>query len=488
MPAPGAARAPVLDVTRPGALEELLPSMPVRPAPAAAPAAGPARSSAALERALARLQAQAAPAAPAGAPAASPLREHREQLAAATARTTDQQVIELLSRLFEAVLADAQLPTAFRAPIVRLQVSALRVALADPGMLHAHDHPVWQLVNRIAEAAEGAGAPAGRRAQALLAFCEALVDEIARAPVQDAEAYRRGLLRLQSFLAEQLRLAQAEAAASIDALAHAERLDDLERELATRLAERMAPIRTSAAIRRFVTGPWARALADATLRFGDHQEPTRGYLQATDELLWSLRLPDHPQSRQRLVALLPGLLQRLRDGMALAGMPREQQDAALDELMAVHTDALRAGRQGGDDEPTPQQIVQRLRDEAAADSASPAPQRDSLIDLSSMETVPADAMGSGPAAADPARRIDALLPGSGCRLFVQGGWTQALLLWRSAHGHYFVFAAHEAGRRISITRRALERLGEEGLLQLPDGPSLLQRSVDRLVRKLAAPT
>ncbi len=502
LPSPGSQHAPTFDVTRPGALGELLPSMPVAPRPpAAGPAAGSAaRSTAALEQALAQLEAQLLRAMPAGsgspgtpaasaAPMASPLRQYREQLAATTAKTVEQQVIELLSRLFEAVLTDPQLPPAFRAPIVRLQVSALRVALVDPSMLHAHDHPVWQLMNRIAAAGEHAGAPGGPRAQALLAFCDTLVGDIARAPVQDAEVYRRGLKRLQGFLGEELRLAQAEAAETIDTLAHAERLDTLERELSARLADQMAPIRTSAPLRRFLTGAWARALAEAMLRFGDTQEPTLGYLKATDELLWSLRLPDHPTSRQRLVALLPGLLAKLRDGMALAGMPAEQQAAVLDELMDVHTEALRPGKTGSADDATPQQIVQRLREETVADSASPTPFRDSLIDLSSMETVPADALASRPGALedDPSARIDALLPGSGCRLFVQGRWTTAQLLWRSAHGRYFVFAGHGGAARWSITARALERLSEEGLMRPLEAHSLLQRSVDRLVRKLTTP-
>jgi len=502
LPSHGGMRAPTFDVTRPGALGELLPSMPVKAAPTAAPAGGgggssggsASRSTAALEQALAQLEAQFMRAMPLdtgnpGAPAASPLRQYRDQLAASTAKTVDQQVIELLSRLFEAVLTDPLLPTAFRAPIVRLQVSALRVALVDPTMLHAHDHPVWQLMNRIAAAGEGAGAPTDAHAQALLAFCETLVGDIARAPVQGADVYRRGLVRLQAFLDEQLRVAQAEAAETIDALAHAERLASLERELAARLAEQMAPIRTSASLRRFVTGPWARSLAEAMLRFGDKQEPTLGYLKATDELLWSLRLPDHPSSRQRLVALLPGLLEQLRHGMALGGVPTEQQTAVLDELMAVHTEALRPGQAGAADNARQPQILQRPRDETAVDSASPTPLRDSLIDLSSLETVPADALSTsaGASADDPAARIDALVPGSRCRLFVRGHWTPALLLWRSAHGSYFVFVGNGAADRYSITRHALERLSEEGLLQSLEGQSLLQRSVDRLVRKLSTP-
>ena len=45
-------------------------------------------------------------------------------------------------------------------------------------------------------------------------------------------------------------------------------------------------------------------------------------LKTVDDLLWSLKIPDHPQSRHRLIALLPGLLQRIRVGMEAVALPR----------------------------------------------------------------------------------------------------------------------------------------------------------------------
>ena len=54
-----------------------------------------------------------------------------------------------------------------------------------------------------------------------------------------------------------------------------------------------------------------------------------------------MQTPDHPQSRQRLIALLPGLLQRLRSGMDLIAMPAAEREAAiqaeLSELLQGNT-------------------------------------------------------------------------------------------------------------------------------------------------------
>ena len=493
-------RTPEVDITQPGALEELLPRMPeagAAPDPTAQSSnAAHSRSatgpSPALEEALSRLDDSLRRATPALTEDTAPaeLGRQRATLLASTSETVDKQIVELLSRLFEAVLSDLQLPAAFRTLMARLQVSALRVALVDRKMLEKHDHPVWRLMNRIALAGETYSQTSDPRMAALLAYCEALVDDMARAAAQDALLYRQSLARLDSFLAEQLREQQLRAQPTIEALTLAERREDMQRQLSLRLTEQMAPLRTSATIRRFVTGAWAKVMADAMVRYGENEEPAVGYILAADELLWSLRVPNHPQSRKRLIALLPGLLQRLRAGMALIGLPGAEQRAVLDELLAVHSEALHQGQGQGPDEPdlSPQEIVQRLREESTTPGTlSQHPFSEPLIDLSSMETVPAELMSGTPADDDPAKRIEAIATGSRYRLFLHGRWIRTQLLWRSVRGQFFLFAGEAPGRTHSVTRQALERMSEEGLVKPLEEASLLQRAVDALVLGLSQP-
>jgi len=494
-------RAPTHDLTQPGALEEILSSMPGAGTPGARasgtpsmPAVGPiARTihphSPAFEQALTRIEGmlgRAGANAKSGTPA---LREHRADLLASTPETVDRQIVELLSRLFEAVLSDSRLPPAFRTVMARLQVSALRVALIDPSMVQSPEHTVWRLMNRIGSASETYTRTTDPRWAALLAYCESLVDEMQRAPVQDAQLYRLSLSRLDAFLGEQLREQQTRAQPTIDALLRIEQREELERQISRRLTEQMVPIRTSAGVRRFVTGAWATVLAESMQRHGDKAEPTLEYLRATDDLLWSLRLPDHPQSRKRLLAMLPGLLQRLRAGMSMLGVPEGEQQKVMDELMAVHTEALRPGKTPTPEpELTPQEIVQRMRDETSWDTPSRPPFSDSLIDLGSMDTVPAEILPGGSTNHDAvAQLVDGMVPGSRYHLFLHGRWTRVQLLWRSLHGQYLLFAGTDPLHNHSITRRALERLGEEKLLKPLDDASLLQRAVDGLMTKLTLP-
>jgi uncharacterized protein (DUF4415 family) len=400
----------------------------------------------------------------------------------------DGRVAELLSRLFALIQADTLVPSGVRAVLARLQVAAMRVALQDPTLLEAADHPVWRLMNRIASAGASYPAAGDKRQAALLAFCEAVAEEISRSQVGDAMPFRRANARVDAFLAEQLQWQLRDADANVVALQRSERREVLEQLLSQRLTEQMTSVRTTAPIRRFVTSAWAKVLAESMVRFGDHADPTPSYLKTVDDLLWSVQTPDHPQSRQRLLALLPGLLQRLRSGMELIAMPAAEQQAVLDELMAVHAEALRPGQRNAATALSAEEIVQRMRDEVVPDTPALRPFRDSVIDLASMETVPADFLATDVGAPEDAgQRVDSLAPGERLRLFLRGRWAPMQLLWRSEKGLFFLLASEQAGATHSITRRALERLDAAGLMKPLEDQPLVQRSVQALVNQLSLP-
>ncbi len=494
-------------VPQPGAMAALLASMPTgwagerssaggaplssgRTAPATAGSLG-----AEFEQALARLDEllrhlpeQPEVASQEGAALAKRLNMHRAALVASAGATTDRQIIELMSRVFDALVSDPQLRAEYRSVLVRLQVSALRVALRDPQVLGLNDHAVWGLIDRIGRASALLPQPGDPRGLDLLACCQVLSEELARASAPDTALYRNAIDRLELFLTEQLQAQLLAAQPALDALQRAERRELLEQTLSKRLVDQMVPLRTSPTVRRFVTGAWAKVIAEAMLRFGEQAEPTRGYIKLVDELLWSVQLPDHPQSRQRLLTLLPTLLQRLRAGMALIMLPAAEQQVVLDELMAIHTEALRPGTRGGAAALTPEEIVQRMRDEVLPPTTGHGAFSDSVIDLSSMETVPAEMLPTQPLGDetdDPTKRVETLRAADTLRLFLRGRWTRVQLLWRSDRSLYFLFADEVAGRTHSVTRRALERLASAGLMLPLEDRALVQRATDSLMRELS---
>ena len=507
LPGDGGGRAPAIDITRPGALGGLLSRMPGgspgegRLAEAPSGSDQPGRTdrggvfaqSPEFEEALLRLDEllRHLPFENTGSlqpsvGSAARLGAHRSALVASVSAAGDRQVIELLSRIFETILSDPALPAGFRPVIARMQVASLRVALQDPAMMDSHNHAVWHLMERIGDASVAYSQPDDPRLIGLQSFCHSIAEEIARTPVPDASLFRRALNRIDGFMAEQFQAHLRAAQSAVSALEMAERRGVLEQHLTQRLADQMAAIRTTPGVRRFVTGGWSRVLAEAILRFGDDAELTDVYLKTVDDLLWSLQIPDHPQSRQRLLALLPVLLQRLRAGMELIALPLPEQQGVLDELVAIHAEALRPGGRGSTAALTPEEIVQRMREEVVPESPGPRPFSDSVIDLSSMDTVPAELLATGDDVTDElGKRVENMRAAERMRMFIHGRWTRSQLLWRSDQGQFFLFAGDGATSTYSITRRALERLSAAGLLCAPESKPLLQRAVDHLMRELS---
>ena len=504
--APGSApgRGPALpDVNTANAMGSLLASMPGGSAgmqisvgnAAIAMGATPTRTvggsaSAEFEQALARLDemlrhAPQAVANEAAEATARRLSAQRAALVASAGTPQERQIIELVSRVFDALASDTQVAAPFASVLARLRASALRVALRDPDLTATPRHAVWQLIDRIGEVGHVAPPSGDPHGAPLLALCGALADQLASAAAPDATLYRRALTQLDTLLTNQLQSRLEAAQPAVQTLHLAERRELLEHRLSQRLADQMAPVRTSPNIRRFVTGAWARVLAEAITRDGEHAESTHSYIKLVDELLWSVQLPDHPKSRQRLIGLLPGLLKRLRAGMEMIHLPSAEQDAVLNELMAIHTEALRPNARADSGTLTPEEIVQRMRDEVLPPTTGHGGFSDSVIDIASMETVPAELLPSETAAPteDPRKRVDALRTGDRLRLFVQGRWSRVQLLWRSDQGLFFLFAGEVGARTHSITHRALERLSAAGLMQPPEMRSLVQRALDSVMRE-----
>ncbi len=502
---------PVAEPPRQGALSGLLASMPQTAIPpatgdegAAPPAGGdarrPVRSDGAasrspeLEQALLRLDEllRHPPLETSRSGRATPserIEQHRSAVIASASEPVDRQVIELVTRLFESLLADSLLPGAFRRVISRMQVAALRLCLAEHAVLDSFEHPLWRLLDRIGATSQGYSRIEDPRLSGFLAFAAAVAEEMAGGAAPDTALFRRGLNRIDTFLSEQLQGQLRAAHGDIDGLQIAERREVLQQHLTQRITDQMVAVRTSPTIRRFVTGAWARVIADDMLRHGEQSDATMNALKTVDDLLWSIKIPDHPQSRQRLIALLPELLQQIRVGMERIALPAAEQQAVLDELMTIHTEALRPGTRGpgGGGALTPEEIVQRMRDEVVPESAPARSFSDSVIDLSSMETVPVEHLptGGGGVDDDPSKRIESLRVGDRQRVFLQGRWSRVQLLWRSDRGLFFLFAGESPVRTHSITRRALERLSSAGLVQPIEAKPLVQRAVDRMMRDIS---
>lgn len=184
-------------ISRPSALDTLTELRDSMPMPLEEPQAQPEAFEAALQRidlGLRNLPADAGPQA----------RQARETLLASgrgallgsAGSRVDQQLVEMVSRLFEALLAERRLTPGTLAFISRLQPTVLRLALRDAALLRDWAHPAWRFLDQLVFLHEQLAARPQARAAAHL---RGVLDLLLRDGMPDAARFAWGLERLVAF-------------------------------------------------------------------------------------------------------------------------------------------------------------------------------------------------------------------------------------------------------------------------------------------------
>ncbi|MDI1260578.1 DUF1631 family protein [Aquabacterium sp.] len=407
----------------------------------------------------------------------------------ATDEPPQQQTVELLSRLFEQILADPRLQSSVKDVIGRLQASVVRVALTDPTLMSSHEHPAWSLINQIAAHASDHPQFSDSRGSAFMEFVEPLIERLAVEAAPSAALYEGALSDVQAFIDREDETQLQHSQAAVKALAEAEQRQTLMPLLRQQVMHQLQSAELSETLRRFLTGPWVEVLARTMVSQGTDNPHTQALVGTVDELLWSLERPASELDRDEVRQRLPSLVERLKMGMEMIGLPQTERDHVLDDLMRAHSRRLRGAPAGSEAKTaTPQDLVQQMRDEVLDDDQEQG--ADSWTQDTSVGALPTVPMALGGAEEDgrvkaaAQRWLQTLTKGVRCKLFLQGQWVTAHLLWRSDNGEFFMFTSSLAGGMHSMTRRALERLRIEGLATTFVELSLMQRAVDSVLQDL----
>ncbi|UZE94994.1 DUF1631 domain-containing protein [Alkalimarinus alittae] len=256
-------------------------------------------------------------------------------------KKVDDDVINLVSMLFEFILDDRQLQPTMKALIARLQIPMLKVAMLDRNFFNKGGHPARKLLNEIATAAIGWNEkPEGQRdplkdkveyvVQSLLEnfdsnfdVFESLLSEFTR--FLDVESRRGQLIEQRTRDAEE-GMARNETAKSV--VQHS-----IERIVGNKTLPESA--------KALLQDAWGQYMSLTYLKHGEQSAEWGGVLTVAENLVWSV-CPDKakPDARNHLLSLIPGLLKNLRAGLNEASYDQFKSSELLKSLEGLHIDAL----------------------------------------------------------------------------------------------------------------------------------------------------
>lgn len=260
-----------------------------------------------------------------------------------SASPLDAMMVDAVAMLFDVVFDEDAIPDRLKAQIARLQIPVLKAAMQDRGFFSQRNHPVRRMLDAIAILSVHLPDTEAGNARLL---------EISHIVTQVLENFDQDLAVFQT---------AAEALESLDAVLEENVDAGLQHDIAEiKQAERaeLAPVVVHDFINRalkdqavaepvvdFLRREWARLLTADYIRDGESDPHFNSHLETMRELVWSVQSKADMDARLMLVRILPGLLKRLREGVAEIALSQPVSDHFFATLVILHANAVRPNAQ-----------------------------------------------------------------------------------------------------------------------------------------------
>lgn len=266
------------------------------------------------------------------------VRERSTELKKKASTASEKAIIEVVALMFQSILTEDRIPPAVRVWFARLQVPVLRVALAEPEFFSNLNHPARQLIDRMGACVMGFDT-SSINGSALENEIRRIVQVIEQYPETGRRVFQLVYDEFEKFLAKFLTEKQA-TSRLVSVAQQVEQRETLTIQYTIELRAMLKDMPVRDEIREFLFKTWAEVLALSAVRHGTQHADTIAFKQAAADLVWAASAKPNRSDRAQVIQNLPGLLHRLRQGLALMGTEGAEQDAQIKVLTDTLAEAF----------------------------------------------------------------------------------------------------------------------------------------------------
>ncbi|MBV7430631.1 MULTISPECIES: DUF1631 domain-containing protein [unclassified Acidovorax] len=419
---------------------------------------------------------------------AGAVRERSTELKKKASTAGEKAIIEVVALMFQSILAEDRIPPAVRVWFARLQVPVLRVALAEPEFFSNLNHPARQLIDRMGACVMGFDATS-INGSALEAEIRRVVQVIEQYPETGRRVFQLVYDEFEKFLSKFLTEKQA-TSRLVTVAQQVEQKETLAIQYTIELRTMLRDMPVRDEIREFLFKTWAEVLALSAVRDGPQHADTVSLKRTAADLVWAASAKPNRSDRAQVIQNLPGLLQRLRQGLALMGVNGPAQDAQIKVLTDTLADAF-LSKTASIPQAHIDAMAKRLanledfiNDATLGDMPLNADNIEMMlgIDASSIHVV---ADNGAPVQDDMVAWAQELQPGTWYTLDHNGASAQVQYAWQSQRKQLHLFAAVD-GSSYLIQLRRLAAYLQAGLLVAQEEEGLTLRATRDALAKLDA--
>ncbi|MBW8461887.1 DUF1631 domain-containing protein [Acidovorax sp.] len=419
---------------------------------------------------------------------AGTVRERSTELKKKATTTGEKAIIEVVALMFQSILAEDRIPPAVRVWFARLQVPVLRVALAEPEFFSNLDHPARKLIDRMGACVLGFDSTS-INGSALEAEIRRVVQVIEQYPETGRRVFQLVYDEFEKFLSKFLTEKQA-TSRLVSVAQQVEQRETLAIQYTIELRTMLRDMPVRDEIREFLFKTWAEVLALSAVRDGPQHADTVAFKRTAADLVWAASAKPNRSDRAQVIQNLPGLLQRLRQGLTLLGVNGPEQDTQVKTLTDTLADAFLSKTAS-----IPQAHIEAMAKRLAnlEDFMSDAALGDMPLNADNIEMMLGIDASSIHVVADNGAPVDdamvvwaqELQPGTWYTLDHNGASAQVQYAWQSQRKQLHLFAAVD-GSSYLIQLRRLAAYLQAGLLVAQDEEGLTLRATRDALAKLDA--
>ena len=254
---------------------------------------------------------------------------------------TDNQIIDIVSMLFDFFLDDDALPDPIKVLIGRLQIPILKAAIIDNNFFNQKKHPARLLLDSISKASLG-WSQEGHQEKLLIDKIESIVHYILTEFEDNISIFDSALADFTVFLLDEAKYIQrADEAVIQQELDKDRQINDAQDAAAELIARVCKHCELSFEATDFLDTVWSSVLFHSCLSLGEDSDQWENLRRITSTLVWTLVPKFSEEERVRILKTLPALLRALSKGMELVKIGTDAQNRIYRMLAQEHAKVVK---------------------------------------------------------------------------------------------------------------------------------------------------
>lgn len=256
----------------------------------------------------------------------------------------DEDAMDLIDLLFKFILNDTAIPATIRALLARLQIPLLKIALKDKKIFSDKHHPARRLLNNTAKSSIGWREDGNNRHDKLESKIESIVNTILTKFDHDVQLFLDLNTEFNEFIAQQNKSSKAAEQRIVQANEGQEKLVVTQKEVDNAISQQLSPYEhLPKVVIALIEDGWKHVLKLRLLQKGRDSDEWRTSIALMQQLIWSVTPKSDASERKQLLAIIPGMLKSLREGLSGASFNQHKITALFKELQQCHVKCINGG-------------------------------------------------------------------------------------------------------------------------------------------------